>query len=144
MKIINYLVLIFIGFIFHNCDEGTSPDRVNYVVPDTNISYYKDLLPLFNGRCGFGSNCHSAENPSNFLFFNNKEAFMNYQLSTTGQVLVDQFIHQESPQLAPLYLIVTESSGFAGVERMPPFGYEPLNKNQTDGIRKWIAEGSKD
>ncbi len=69
---------------------------------------------------------------------------MSYQLSTTGQVLVDPFIHQESPHLAPLYLIVTENGGFAGVEKMPPFGYRELNKNQTDGIRTWIAEGSND
>lgn len=143
-----FLILITGLFIFFNCsDEGVSPDQKEYVIPDKNISYYKDLQPMFNGKCGFGSNCHSPENKNPLvagLSFNDKQVFMDYVVSHSGKPLVDISKHQSQPHFAPLYEIVTTQ--YFGLERQPPLsaGREPLNKNQTEGIKQWIKEGAKD
>lgn len=124
-------------------DEGTNPIDRNYVIPDTNVSYYEDLQPMFYGKCGYGSACHSVDNPDNTLFFGDKIIFMNYSISRTGEKLVDLELWK-NPKQQPLYLIVTE--GYAGIVRMPPitYGREWLNKNQIEGIEQWIREGAND
>jgi len=139
------LLLMFPVFLTISCeDKGTNPIDQEYVIPESDISYYEDLQPMFNGKCGYGSRCHSADNADNILFFTDKEIFMDYAVSRTGEKLVDLTLHKDNPRLAPLYLIVKE--GYAGIERMPPItlGREWLNKNQIDGIEQWISEGAKD
>jgi hypothetical protein len=138
------IALFFILFLAFCSDGGLAPDRRSYIIPDKNISYYEDLQPMFNGKCGFGSQCHTAENIYNSLFFDNKDSFINYELSETGAVLVDPIKDKEAPDFAPLYQIV--KGRYVNLERQPPlsFGREPLTKNQIDGIRQWILEGAPD
>lgn len=140
-----FLVLLAFLMIAQGCkDEGINPIDQNYVIPESEISYYEHLQPMFNGKCGFGSSCHSVENLENGLFFADKSIFMDYRVSTTGEKLVDMTIHKESPWLSPLYLIITE--GYGPIDRMPPLAYgrEWLNRNQTDGVKQWILEGAND
>lgn len=143
MRYIFASVFIFGVLILACQDEGTNPIDRNYVIPDSNISYYEDLQPMFYGKCGIGSACHSAENLNNDLFFADKIIFMNYMISRTGEKLVDLELWN-NPQRQPLYLIVTEP--YAGIEQMPPLSYgrEWLNRNQVDGIEQWIREGAHD
>jgi len=138
-----FFLLLF--FLVLSCkDDGTNPIDQKYEIPESDVSYYEDLQPMFNGKCGFGSACHSAENFNNQLFFGEKDLFTDYLVSRTGEKLVDLNLHEKNPRLAPLYLIVKE--GYAGIERMPPisFGREWLNANQINGIATWIEEGTKD
>ena len=144
MKKIIYLMcaLSFVWFLLFCSDDGLAPDRINYVIPESNISYYDHLQPMFNGKCGFGSQCHSVENKYNSLFFDFKDVFIDYVISETGAKLVDPLLHKESPDLAPLYILVTQR--YVSLERQPPLSYgrEPLTENQINGIRQWIAEGA--
>lgn len=121
-------------------DTGVSPDQRKYIIPEKNISYYDDLLPMLEGKCGF--ECHS-EDVEIIIPFLIKEEFINYQIST-GEVLVDTVIHKIDPTRSPLYKIVTEVKPYIGIETMPPFPRTPLTDNQILGIKQWIAEGAKD
>lgn len=124
-------------------DSGTSPDQREYVLPDENLSYYDDLQPMFNGKCGFGSECHAPDNSELYINFTDRDAFINYTVSVTGLPLVRPLVDREAPELSVLYQIVTEN--YSGIERMPPLsmGREPLTQNQINGIKQWIAEGAK-
>jgi hypothetical protein len=143
--IINIVITIFLSYLFFFCsDQGVSPDRANYVIPEENVRYYKDLQPMFNGKCGFESQCHSPENPVNQLYFDSNEGFYTYIISRTGDQLVDPIVHKENPNFAPLVILLSEQ--YADYDRKHPSGYgrEPLNSNQINGVKTWISEGCRD
>ena len=136
------LSVMLFSLAFQCSDEGVSPDRREYIIPEENISYYDDLLPMLEGKCGF--ECHSGNPQIVEIPFLRKEEFMDFQISVTGDVLVDTLIHQIDPVRAPLYKIVTEINPYIGIETMPPFPRSPLTDNQIKGIKQWIAEGAPD
>jgi len=136
--IVLFMVLLLLAFA---CEEkGTNPLEANYVIPDSNISYYDHLEPMFNGKCGLGTGCHYDRQD---IIISDKNSFMNYMISDIGDRLVN-LERWNNPIRQPLYLIVTE--GYYDIERMPPFwdSREWLNKNQIDGIEQWIREGCND
>jgi hypothetical protein len=138
------IIIIFVlSSVYYCSDQGLSPDQKEYILPDKNISYYDDLLPMLEGKCGF--ECHSGNINIVEIPFLRKEEFIDYQISTTGDVLVDTVLHKIDPERAPLYRIVTEYNPF-GIETMPPLsaGRAPLTDNQINGLKQWIAEGAPD
>jgi len=149
------MVLILIStisvFTLHNSckDKGTHPEDVAFVLPDSNLSFYSHIEPMFEAKCGFDAGCHSPTDTENYLFYGElitKTALMNHQLSSNGEKLVDLNIHRTNPHLAPLYLIVKEGYPRSPQDRMPPYylNRAPLTENQINGIRQWIKEGAKD
>jgi len=143
LKNLSFLVLLTL-FLWISCkDRGVAPYLAHYDIPAKNISYIRDLQPMFNGKCGFGSNCHSPENPENLLFFGNRDVFIQHVIPGQDKPLVDPGIDRFSPKQAPLYHIVTESL-YAGFEIMPPFTYNRprLTDAEIEGIRQWISEGA--
>jgi hypothetical protein len=141
------IIYILVFLLIIACqDKGKNPIDQNYVIPESDVSYYDHLQPMFIGKCATRDGCHSALSgySGNELIFGDKEIFMSHPVSRTGAKLVDLAIHKDNPQLSPLYLIVFE--GYAGLERMPPFssGIERLNANQISGIETWISEGAND
>jgi len=138
-----FVFILLIAFIFTFCsDEGDVPYRKEYFFPDKNISFYKDVQPLIDAKCGFGSGCHNSENQWNTIFYTTKDVFISH--SVAGNVLVDPIQHREVPIISPLYQIITE--GYYIYERMPPLSYnrEPLTSGEIEGIRQWISEGAND
>jgi len=135
------------GLISSCSEEGTNPADEKFILPDSNISFYEHIEPLFNARCGLESGCHSSTDTDNPLMYNvlvNHNLLINYQLSSTGEQLVDLTVHEENPHLAPLYLIVSEGYPSTYDDLMPPQPEkEPLTVNQIEGIRKWIGEGAQ-
>ncbi len=131
-------------------DKGTPPQDAQFVIPDSNISFYNDIQPMLLAKCGSESGCHSnsavdIERKLQYLELIDKTALMNHRLSQTGDKLVDIAIHERNPQLAPLYLIVLE--GFPNEwDQMPPYwlNRSPLHETQIEGIKRWIGEGAKD
>ena len=143
-KICIFILLTGVLSLFSYCsDQGLSPDQKEYILPEKNVSYYDDLLPMLEGKCGF--ECHSGNIDVVEIPFLRKEEFIDYPISTTGDVLVDTVLHKIDPTRAPLYRIVTEINAF-GIEMMPPLseGRSPLTDNQINGIKQWIAEGAPD
>ena len=130
--------------LFYCSDEGLSPDQREYIIPQNNISYYDDLLPMLEGKCGF--ECHSNNVQVITIPLLNKDEFIDYQLSFTGEVLVDTILHKIDPTRAPLYKVVTEFDYLGNNDVMPPLAARrsPLTENQIEGIKQWIAEGAPD
>ena len=139
----NYLFLLFTFLLisgnFIRCgDTGTNPADAEFILPDKDLTFDDHISPMLQAKCGYGSACHSIENPNNRLDVYTHDLFVNYILSTG-----DNLIDLDNPQISPLYLLVIEA--FKGIEKMPPARYSrpPLTKNQTDGILQWIKEGAK-
>ena len=151
MRIIKYLrFLIFLGIIsgflyMLSCSEGTNPIDKKFVLPDSGLSFYDDIEPLFNARCGLESGCHSPtdDNPLLYSELTNRIALIYHQLSSTSQQLVDLEVDPSNPQNSILYLILYEGYPTPYDDQMPPPALrEPLNKNQLNGIAQWIREGA--
>lgn len=153
MKYVKIFVipLLIFTFLFFCSDQGLTPDQIKYVIPETDISYYEHLQPMFEGKCGWGSGCHNEtfDGGDNFLFFGTKDAFIQHEIpGSGGTLLLDPLlmhVYQSNPELSPLYNILTPQSYF-GYERQPPasYGRPSLNENQINGILQWIREGAPD
>lgn len=118
--------------------------------PDKNISFYKNVEPLFQVRCGLESGCHSpADQPTStnrltYAILTTKALLLDFQLSSTGEKLIDLNIHKKHPEIAPLYLMLSQGYPRQREDLMPPIPREPLNTNQINGIKEWIREGCPD
>ena len=133
--------VLLVSLLFYCSDEGLSPDQREYIIPEQNISYYDDLRPMLEGKCGF--ECHSGNPEVPEIPFLDKIDFIEYPIAP-GEILVDTLIHKIAPERAPLYKIITEIEPYIGIETMPPFPRSPLTDNQINGIKQWIAEGAPD
>jgi len=120
---------------------GVIPYEREHVLPESNISYYDDLLPMFQDYCGW--ECHSTITEI-ILPFQDKEDFIDYRLSFTGEALVDTILHKIDPTQAPLYKVLTKFDYLGDKDIMPPFSRPPLTENQINAIKQWIAEGAHD
>ena len=105
---------------------GESPSSV--VFPTNDVKYNRDVQTLFNQACTL-SGCHD-DNPSNTSALR-LTSHWNTVFAVPGVVVAG------SPGQSTLVLRIEGALG----PRMPPRG-NPLNKNQTDGIRTWIVEGA--
>jgi hypothetical protein len=105
---------------------GESPSSV--IFPTNDVRYNRDVQTLFNQACTLAG-CHD-DNPSNTSSLR-LTSHWNTVFAVPGVVVAG------SPGQSTLVLRIEGALG----PRMPPRG-NPLNKNQTDGIRTWIAEGA--
>ena len=143
------LSLIFL-FLVQCKKNSTGNDNAKYVFPEKNVSFYKNVEPLFQIRCGLESGCHSpgdqpkSTNQLTYAILTTKAMLLNFTLSSTGEKLIDLNIHKKHPQLAPLYIILSEGYPKQQEDLMPPIPRAPLNENQLNGIEEWIREGCPD
>jgi hypothetical protein len=105
---------------------GGSPSTI--VFPDHAISYSNQVQPLFDQACNF-SGCHDNGSHQSALVLT---GYGEAVLTLPGVVVAGK------PDASTLVLRIQGSVG----ARMPPGAY-PLNQNQVNGIRTWIAEGAK-
>lgn len=135
---------ILFGFLVFCSPDGLSPDQREYIIPDENISYYDDLQPMLNGKCGW--QCHDGSKDIGIINFNDKLAFMEHIIpGTNGKKLLEQNLlptYQADPLVSPLYQIITQN--YEGYDLMPPLPRTPLTQNQINGIVKWIRDGAQD
>ena len=109
-----------------------SPSDV--VFPTSNVSYSQHVQRLFNQACSF-TGCHSAGESSDRLKLDNwNDLIHGYGNPPTA------VIYPGSPETSPLVFSI---EGTVGYNRMPPNTTNPLNQNQINGIRTWIAEGAQ-
>jgi len=143
-QVIFYIMGLSIIFLTTRCSKNNvAPQDAQFVIPDSNISFIKDIEPLLEFRCGSDRGCHSPFDADRSLTYQelvNKVQLMHHRLSTTGEQLVNLNKYQKHPEQAPLYLLL--KVGYPqSQDIMPP---NPLNENQVKGIKRWIAEGAKD
>ena len=143
------MLLMVVTLHTYSCsEEGTNPENEKFVLPDSNISFYEDIEPMLQVRCGLESGCHSPTDIDNRLLYTvlvNKISLINHQIRN-GERLVDLSIHRTNPEIAPLYLILSEGYPEPFYDQMPPpvLNRNPLTDNQIKGIKQWIREGAKD
>jgi hypothetical protein len=125
------------AFLISSCSKDDvisgpdgSPSAV--VFPAERIVYRTHIQRLFLEACA-RAGCHYGTNPAGGL---NLESY--YDVTVQGGDHGPAVI-PPNPESGTL---VQRIEGRGG-ERMP-YGLNPLNKNQIDGIKKWIQEGAKD
>jgi hypothetical protein len=108
---------------------GCKDERpVDIVFPSANVSYGAHVQPLFDQACAL-SGCHDDGSHESKLVLTSYNGLMNAQLMV---------VIPRDPQNS---ILVQRIEGRLG-ERMPLYR-NPLNDNQTTGIRAWIGEGAK-
>ena len=151
MRISLFCILLVLSFfLFNACSEqGTPPQDAQFIIPESNISFYEHIQPMLIYKCGTETGCHSAlDIEQNMLYLElvDKNALIDHRLSKNGAKLIDLTIHLENPHLAPLYLVLLEGYPTQQVDQMPPpwLNRSPLEDAQIEGIKNWIAEGAPD
>ena len=111
--------------------KGTAPSGPDnspsdIIFPVNGVIFSAQVQPLFNQACN-ASGCHDNGTQTNTLVLTSYGTLM----SIPGIVVPGK------PDASTLVLRIQGSVG----NRMPPGSY-PLNQNQINGIRTWIAEGA--
>ena len=104
---------------------------------DQPVSYVHHIAPIFVESC---LDCHSAPYVKNGRTIRPKAALQldTYEMVIKGN-LDGTIIEPFKPEVSSLYHVVTLPADDS--EIMPPKG-EPLTKEQTDTIKRWILEGA--
>ena len=102
--------------------------QTEIVFPASNISYIRYVQPLFNLKCNF-SGCHDDGTQAGNL------SLTNYFSATAvpGVIVPGDTVHS---------ILIQRITGTIQ-PLMPPPPAPPLNQNQIQGLKKWIAEGAK-
>ena len=106
---------------------GNTDSPSDVVFPISDVSYSQHLQPLFNQTCAL-SGCHD-DGQSQVV-----------RLTSYGNVFFaqPQVIVEGEPESSVLVMKIEGRIG----QRMP-LNRNPLNQNQINGIRAWIAEGAR-
>lgn len=104
---------------------------------DQPVSYVHHIAPIFAENC---IDCHSAPYVKNGRTIRPKAALQldTYEMVIKGN-LDGTIIEPFKPEVSSLYHVVTLPADDS--EIMPPKG-DPLSKEQTDTIKRWILEGA--
>jgi len=123
------VVLLFSLFVSACKDDnpltGESPSNV--IFPAAGISYGRHMQPLFDQTCALVG-CHDDGQHQSALKLTNYGNLMFNSLPVVIRSKPDESV------------LVWRVEGRVG-QRMPPYG-NPLNQNQINGIRTWVAEGA--
>ncbi len=104
---------------------GDSPS--NIVFPIANVSFGRQVQPLFNQTCALAG-CHDDGDHQSVL------KLTSYDNLMFGGALV---VVRNQPDQSTIVLSIEGRVG----SRMP-LNRNPLNQNQISGIRAWIGEGA--
>lgn len=116
------------------CKDEAATDPSDIVFPATNVSYGKHVQPLFNKACAF-SGCHGPD-----TFLQRGYSLDSYENLTPGAA--HELVIPGNPDNSKLIWSIEGINGYDGTRRMP-MNLTPLNANQIDGMRRWIAEGAR-
>ena len=110
-------------------NEVTGPTS-DIVFPADSVSYSTYVQPLFNQTCAFAG-CHDdgPKQPGNDLSLT---SYYNTVFGTPGVV------EPGHPETSRLVIRIEGTS----LGSQMPLNRTPLNQNQINGIRTWIAEGA--
>jgi len=117
------------ALIVPSCKDE-KPNTSGYLLPDSNISYSRDIDPLFAQTC-LGSQCHSGSSPAQGL---------NLEPPSYGKLIF----------YVPTLVVPRDTNSlllqYINGKMFPrmPSNQNPLTTNQIDGIKEWIKEGAKD
>jgi hypothetical protein len=129
MKKVLYLILfVFSAIIYVGCDDSiTVADVDTREMPDSNISFSKDIAPIFELKC---VSCHGNGRLDAGLDLTEVSRFVD------GRIVV--------PTAADNSVLVWTIEWRPGFPAMPPPNFSvPLTAVQIRGVKTWIDEGAE-
>jgi hypothetical protein len=126
-----FVFLIAGMILFSSCKDDSNPvSKIEDVVfPETNISYYRHIQPLFNIACAT-SGCHDIQTKASNLDLSDysgiKQRF--YDVVIPGDTILSR--------------LIWSIEGQSQSALMPP--QRSLTSNQIRGFKRWIMEGATD
>lgn len=129
MRIVLYIILLVsIAIIYFGCDDSiTVADVDSREMPDSNVSFSKDIAPIFELKC---VSCHGNGRLEAGLDLTEVSRFVD------GRIVV--------PTEPDNSVLVWTIEGRAGFPPMPPPSFSiPLTAEQIRGVKTWIDEGAK-
>jgi len=128
-KVLYLILLVFSAIIYFGCDDSiTVADIDNREIPDSNVSFSKDIAPIFELKC---VSCHG-----------NGGLEGGIDLTTWAGVVDPRIVIPGEADTSPLVWTIEQRAGFPA---MPPIGspFLPLTLKQIQGVKTWIDEGAK-
>ena len=111
-------------------DDTGSSGTGDIVFPDSNVSYGRQVQPLFDRGCAFYG-CHGAD-----TFDERGYSLDTYQNARNRAGIIIPFDPNGS-------ILIQSVEGIApNVRRMPP-NTGPLTTNQINGLKRWVQEGAR-
>ena len=116
---------------FSACRDTSNPvTKIDEIVfPDSNISFAKQVQPLFFAACASAA-CHdrATDQNKNLNLTNFIGVWANFGVVIAGDTSNSR--------------LIWSIEGRPGTVPMPPL--KPLTQNQIRGLKRWILEGAKD
>ncbi len=91
---------------------------------ESEITFSKDILPIFETSC---VGCHGGQNPQAGLTINDHEFLLS-----------GKFVIPQKPDESSIYQVISGISE----KQMPPKPLPPLEEEQVELIKQWIAQGA--
>lgn len=117
--------------LIQSCDDTLVTNDIDQrYIPDSNVSYSANLMPVFQLKCAT-SGCHNSESLAagiNMLDWNS--------------FTIEPYIIRGEPDISTMVLMVEGSIQ----PTMPPPNYAssiPFTADQIRGLKVWIKEGAK-
>jgi hypothetical protein len=122
------LLLVLLLVLAWSCKDNITGEGpfTDIVFPDSNVSYNKNIQPLFDRACDFSGGCHGGEDPASAL------SLESYQRLTERVGIVVP----GSPDESILQLRID-----GRLNPRMPLNRPALTDNQIKGIARWILEG---
>jgi len=129
-KLLIVSLLIFVSIQFISCDDTiTAKDVDNREIPDSNVSYSKDIAPIFELKC---VSCHGSGRLDAGL-----------DLTVLARFVDGRIVVPTEPDNSVLVWTI-EWRPRPGFPAMPPPNFSiPLTAKQIRGVKTWIKEGAK-
>ncbi len=128
-KVLYFIVLVSSAIIYSGCDDTiTVQDVDNREIPDSNVSFSKDISQIFELKC---VSCHG-----------NGGLDGGVDLTTWAGVVDPRIVIPGEADTSPLVWTIEQRPGFP---IMPPRDspFLPLTSKQIQGVKTWIDEGAK-
>ena len=127
-KVLYLILLIFSAIIFFSCDDTiTVQDVDNREIPDSNVSFSKDIAPIFELKC---VSCHG-----------NGRLDAGLDLTVVSRFVDGRIVVPTEPDNSVLVWTIEWRPGFPAMP--PPTFSVPLTAVQIRGVKTWIDEGAK-
>jgi hypothetical protein len=118
-------------------DSGKDPADIEITLPDSNLTYFEDILRLFRAKCASQSGCHDFNDQAAGLDLTDYTTIIRHPVYTDFGS--EPLVISGNGAASFLYRILLDNEG--GRPRMPLSGPPYLNQNNTDGVKTWIDEG---
>ncbi len=126
---------VLLGLVFSSCKNVLGPSSSTPIVfPASNVSYTKQVQPLFDQKCNVPG-CHDSQtqagNPP--LDLSDQNGYTSL-ITTPGIVVHGDTLDSE---------LIESVEGRMPLMPPPLSGISALNQNQINGLKTWIMEGAK-